>query len=260
MTAVTTESTPSSGSAEAVVLIKAAPQVGQRHGETVCCAGLDMYGNWLRLYPVSFRQLDEAQKFARWDRVRLKWRLPHDDRRPESRRVDQQSIEIVGKLKESERAALLGRAIVTGVEKVREKGKSLALLKPEFREFVIERKTDEEFRADQKRFDAIRAQNDLFAKEVTPYSPCPYRFKYRYRSDDGDRFGTCQDWEIEATFYLWSKRYGEARALELMQAKFGEELPRKGLLLAMGTHSQYPDVWLINGLIRLDPISEPQLF
>jgi hypothetical protein len=44
-----------SGSAEAVVIVKAAPQVGRRHGETVCCAGIDVYGNWLRLYPVSFR-------------------------------------------------------------------------------------------------------------------------------------------------------------------------------------------------------------
>lgn len=260
MTIASTAPTPSSGSAEAVVLIKAAPQVGQRHGETVCCAGLDIYGNWLRLYPVSFRQLDEGQKFGRWDRIKLKWRLPHDDRRPESRRVDQQSIEIVGKLKEAERPALLGRAIVTSVERERAQGKSLALLKPEFREFVAERKTDDEYRSDQRRFEAIRAQDDLFAKEVTPYEPCPYRFKYRYRSDDGDRFGTCQDWEIEATYYHWSRRYGEARALEEMQRRFGEELPRKGLLLAMGTHSQYPDVWLINGLIRLDPITAPQLF
>ena len=97
------------GKAEAVVLIKAAPQVGQRHGETVCCAGVDLYGHWLRLYPVSFRTLEAVQKFGRWDRIKFKWRMPNDDPRSESRRVDQQSIEIVGELKSSERAKFLGR-------------------------------------------------------------------------------------------------------------------------------------------------------
>lgn len=76
-----TEHLPSSGNTEAVVIIKAAPQVGQRHGETVCCAGLDLYGQWLRLYPVSFRLLDANKKFGRWDRISFKWRRPNDDPR-----------------------------------------------------------------------------------------------------------------------------------------------------------------------------------
>ena len=67
-----------SGETEAIVIIKAAPQAGQRHGETVCCAGIDLRGNWLRLYPVSFRTLDEGQKFGRWERIRFKWKLPRN--------------------------------------------------------------------------------------------------------------------------------------------------------------------------------------
>lgn len=118
-----------SGEAEAIVIIKAAPQLGQRHGETVCCAGIDLHGNWLRLYPVSFRTLDEGQKFGRWDRVRFKWKLPKDDNRLESRRVDQDSISIVGQLKKSERQRFLAKNIVTGLDQEREAGRSLALLK-----------------------------------------------------------------------------------------------------------------------------------
>ena len=40
-----------SGEAEAIILIKAAPQIGQRHGETVCCAGISLDGTWLQLIP-----------------------------------------------------------------------------------------------------------------------------------------------------------------------------------------------------------------
>ena len=255
------EPQPSSGSAEAVVIVKAAPQVGQRHGETVCCAGIDLYGNWLRLYPVSFRTLDEGQKCGRWDRIRFKWRRPNDDPRIESRRVDQQSIEIVGELKPAEREAFLAKLIVTSLACERDAGRSFALLKPEILSFNAERKSDAELAEEKNRFAALHAQADLFnTKPVIPYHPCPYHFRYKYKIDDGVREGTCQDWEIEATFFNWSRRYGEQQALDHMRRVFGEEYPTKGMLLAMGTHSLYPDTWLINGVIRLDEVRQLSLF
>jgi hypothetical protein len=96
---------------------------------------------------------------------------------------------------------------------------------------------------------------------LIPIAPCPFHFKYRYTTDDGDREGTCQDWETDATFYNLSHRYGQQKALEYMRHTFGEEYPAKGmaLALAMGTHSLYPDVWLINGVIRLDEIKQMSL-
>lgn len=245
----------SSGEAEAVVLIKAAPQVG-RHGETVCCAAIDLYGNWLRLYPVSFRHLDDGQKFGRWDRIRFRWRTPTDDSRRESRRIDQDTLAIIGELKPSERERFLASLIVTSLDKERREGR-LALLRAEITGFQVERKLDDEIASQKAKFDALHSQPDLFnTKPLIPYSPAPYKFKYGYRTEDGSRQGTCQDWEIEATFFKWSKDYGESKALEFMQTRFGEEYPRKGMLLAMGTHSQYPDTWLINGIIRLDQVQQ----
>ena len=49
---------------EAIVIIKAAPQVGEKHGETVCCAGIGLDGHWLRLYPVPFRDLEKKNNFV----------------------------------------------------------------------------------------------------------------------------------------------------------------------------------------------------
>jgi len=249
-----------SGSAEAIVIVKAAPQVGRRHGETVCCAGIDIYGNWLRLYPVSFRTLEHSKKFGRWDRIRFKWRLPNDDKRSESRRVDQQSIEIVGELKPSERERFLAKAIVTSLANGRAAGKSFALLKPEIIGFKIEKKNADEMKTEREEFDAIRAQSDFFAQQVTNnYNPCPYIFKYKYRTDDGMREGTCQDWEIEATYHKWSGLYGEEKALVEMDRVFGKEYPAKGMLLAMGTHSLHQDTWLINGVVRQNDILQGSL-
>ena len=249
-----------SGETEAIVLIKAAPQVGQRHGETVCCAGISLDGHWLRLYPVSFRNLADGQKFGRWDRIRFKWRMPTDDPRTESRRIDQDSITITGSLKQSERERFLAGLITTSLDTERQAGRSLALLKAQNLQFKVEKRTQDEIAEDQTRFNALRAQPDLFnTKSIIPYSPCPYKFKYKYRTDDGDREGTCQDWEIEATYFNWSKQYGEQAAIEMMQKTFGSEYPQKGMLLAMGTHSLYP-TWLINGVVRLDDIRQGALF
>lgn len=65
---------------------------------------------------------------------------------------------------------------------------------------------------------------------------------------------------MEATYFNWAKRYGEVKALAEMRRVFGEDYPQKGMLLAMGTHSLYPDTWLINGVIRLDEIRQFSLF
>lgn len=245
-----------SNESEAIILVKASPQFSQKNGETVCCAGVDLHGNWLRLYPVSFRHLDQEQKFGRWDKVHFKWRLPKDDNRKESRRIDQQSLEITGKLPQSEKEKFLSPLIKTSLDKEYQESKSLALLQAEIIDFFYERKEDSEIEEELLLYKKAVDQSDLFAKKVLPKTPCPYKFKYRYRTDDGIRVGTCQDWEIEATYFNHKKRYDEKTSLDYIMNTFGKDYPEKGMLLAMGTHSRYPETWLINGIIRLNEIKQ----
>lgn len=254
--------TPSrSGEAEAFILIKATPHVSQKHGETVCCAAVDIYKKWLRLYPVSFRHLNAAKRFGRWDRVKFKWRLPKDDSRVESRRVDQETLEVVGEMPRSRRAPFLASLCVDSLRAEREQGRSLALLRPEILSFEFKRKSGSDAAREADRFQAMRSQGDLLnAAPIIPYNPCPFRFLYRYRDADGEHEGTCQDWETETTFFRWSRAYGEQEALQRMQKVFGEEYPRQGMVLAMGTHSRRPDQWLVNGVVRLDEVNQQDLF
>ena len=249
------------GTDEAVILIKAAPVIGEKHGETVCCAGLDLYGNWLRLYPVSFRVLEESKRFRRWDRVKFKWRLPSNDARPESRHVDNQTLEITGHVKPGERQAFLNKHVVRSLRREHEAGRSLALLQPEIGDFLITPKPLEKLEKQQREIDLFHSQDDMFVpRPAIPAKACPFEFKYRYRTEDGVREGTCQDWETEATFFKWRKLYGEKDAVERMKEQFGQVLPKRGLYFAMGTHSLYPETWLINGLIQFSPPSQDTLF
>jgi hypothetical protein len=246
---------------EAFIIVKAAPRASPKYGETVCIAAIDHNGCWIRLYPVSFRDLSDAQKFGRWDRISYRWRKPAvaADKRSESRRVDQGSIVITGKLKERDRHSFLNRAAVTSLKAERAQGRSLAVLNCEVLDFWHERQSAEEMEKQRAVYEGMRRQDNFFSQmSLIPHEVCSHVFRYRYRDDDGVHVGTCQDWETEATFLRRrSEMMSESRALEWMTEKFGVEFPREGMALAMGTHRYRADQWLINGVLRVN--STPQI-
>ena len=250
------------GETEATIIVKALPQVGEKHGETVCVAAVDAYRNWLRLYPVAFRQLDDAQKFKRWQRVRFKWRLPprNRDNRIESRNVDQASIVTVGELRTNDRASFLEPLVVQSTKREFAEGRSLAVVRPEAPEFFFRRRDRATLEERRQSYAKLLASPDMFgARDIIPLEPAPFEFGYRYRDGDGNHDCRCHDWEIEQTFLNWCRRYGERETLRLMTEEFGERYPREGMLLAMGTHSRYPDVWMIIGVLKVSEALQPPL-
>jgi hypothetical protein len=243
--------------------VKAAPQASGAHGETVCVAALDEYGNWHRLYPVNFRDLTSDQKFGRWDNIEFKWRLPDvsKDRRVESKRVQQESIRIVGTLKQKARQQFLEKAIIESPARAYKNNQSLALIRPKNPVFTFRRRTPDEMARLVKGYEEINASPSLFGTTtIIPREPAPYEFSYSYEDGDGQHNQRCHDWEVEQTFLNWRKAYGEQKALGDMSRVFGEEYPEKGMALAMGTHGQRNWQWMIIGIIRLDEITQPGLF
>jgi hypothetical protein len=246
------------------ILIKAAPRIGETHGELVCCAGVDDKGQWVRLYPVSFKSLEDSQKFGRWDIIEYDWRLPKGDARRESRRVEHRSLRIVGALADKFRQEFVARLVTESLDAELTANRSLALIRPVNPVFITEKKSDTEIEKAQELARRWHEHDNagLFGstdKSFVPRKVAPYTFKYRYEIKDGKREGTCQDWEIEATFWKWRKKYGEQDTLSKMKVRFGEEYPNAGFVLAMGTHKAYPSQWLINGVVRLNHGSEEEV-
>ena len=152
-----------------------------------------------RLYPVSFRTLDQASRFRRRDRIRFRWKKPQDDSRPECLRVDHPSIEIIGELKQKERLNFLSRLEVSSINKVKVESRTLALLRPRNLRFSVEKKLSEMLKEEKQMFQALAAQAALFnSTPLIPYDPCPFLFKYSYTTDS-EREGAFQDWETDAT-------------------------------------------------------------
>lgn len=243
------------------MLVKALPHVGEQHGETVCCAGVTENLEWRRQFPVKFRELDD-DKFNRWDWVEYDWRLPgQNDRRPESRRVQEGTFRVIGKMTDkTERTNFLNKLIVPNTQEASRLNNTLALIRPINPRFRFKRKTEKKIQSEQDAYDQAVAQLSFFGTEREALTPCPFEFKYEYETEDGKPHSNlCGDWETSATFFKWRKTYGEERALKDLVDTFGNKYPDNGVTFAMGTHSRYPDVWLLVGVIRLDKTQQYNL-
>lgn len=238
--------------------MKALPHAGKRHGETVCCAGVTPQGEWRRQYPVHFRTLKD--KFSRWDWIEYDWISPKgDDRRKESRRVQENTIKVCGKISSEERVTFLNRIVQHSTKAAAEAGMSLALIRPTQPRFYWKEKRKPDLDREKHAYQFAARQLSLLDKELNALEPCKYEFKFDYRSSDGSTHSaTCDDWETTAMFNNFSRQYGEQPALSKMSHVFNESYPNKGMVFAMGTHSRFPKIWLLVGVLRLDQAS-PQL-
>ena len=243
-----------------IIIVKATPQPTNKHQEIVCTAGITHSEQWVRLFPISFRKLEETQKFKRWDIVEYTWRRPDNDPRPESRRADQRSLNIVGSISHNERFNLIDPLIVENLKTVHNAGRSFAFVRPRNIRFKIKKRPSDELKTAKNRYDQFTRQANLFEKPLIPYEPCPYSFHYNYELAEGSRAGTCQDWELDGTFFHWRRKYGEQSALERIRDRWGTEFRYKDIVFAMGTHSKWRDTRLINGIIQLPRNNQLTLF
>jgi hypothetical protein len=246
---------------EALVLVKAWPHVGFKRGETVCCAGVTRNREWRRQFPISFRTLDDSQKFGRWQWISYKAMLPSNDKRPESRALVGVSIEIVGDIKKSERAQFLRPLVRKSTDEAVSKGETLALVEPMKLTFYWEEKTDGEMAIEAALSREWAGQYSFLNDPVAPLEPCKYRFKFAWIDSEGNkRNNTCDDWETGVTYRRREKELGSLGALNSMKEQFEIDYMKKGCVFAMGTHSQHPATWLLVGVIRLDHVAQLQMF
>lgn len=68
-----------------LITVKTYPTLSQKYGETVCTAGVREDGSWVRIYPVPFRGLDEAEQYRKSDWLECDLVKSRTDSRPETR-------------------------------------------------------------------------------------------------------------------------------------------------------------------------------
>ena len=269
-----------------LITVKTYPTLSKTYGETVCTAGLTKDGNWIRIYPIPFRRIEDLEKrYHKYEWIECDLvRNTAKDKRPESRRpADIDSIRCDGRIgtenqwRERRTLILEKGQVFTNMQELIEDAKadkrSLATFKPKkVIDFVVEQ---DEREWDEKKLDEIRkqlSQHDLFEnnewrKTFKVVDKLPYKFSYRF-SDDTDQERTLMilDWELGALFWKYG-RDDEELAIQKVRQKYFDEFVKTDLHFFLGTtrqwHSVAPNPWVIIGVAQfpfLRAISSPHFF
>jgi hypothetical protein len=247
-----------------LVVVKTYPTPSRSYIETVCCAGVDLdTGTWMRMYPITFRQL-AGRQFAKFQRITCMATRSPKDTRPESWKIDQDSIELdgapmsAGALGWPRRMALLPKPAKSfdEIEAARAaNGTSLGMFRPR-QVLALQIYAAEPW--DEKQKAHLRQQRlELGAeqtRQLNELEQIPWKFRYRFTCDDdacaGEHELTIIDWEIGAAYRNWRRDYGETGWEAKLREKFELELPASDLHFVVGNMAAHPQVFMIVGLVR----------
>ena len=244
-----------------VPLVKAYPALLSDLDEAVCVAGLRTElltpPAWVRLWPVPFRDLDDGQRFRKWQEITVSARRSTRDQRPESLVPDPDTIVVSRTLSKGERRHMIDQMPDTSmcglIREQAECGTSLGIVRPrEVIDVVVEERDPEEVSTQQRRVEAAAAQQKLFGTSLTPLEVIPHRFLYRYRCWDPDCNTHHQgiiDWEISAAYRKWRKQY-PTDFIERIRCKWLGELcgPERDTRFYVGNMHQHPRSFLVLGV------------
>lgn len=258
-----------------LITVKTYPTLSRKHGETVCTAGVRADGSWLRIYPVPFRRLEEAEQYRKFDWLECDLMRARSDHRPESMSPMDVSqlrpvshMDTVSNWRERRKLLLNTATVYTSLQTVIDGAKSnrmsLAVFKPtRVRDFVW---TEEDRDWDPEKLDEIRSrynQMDMFSDEtwretfrVIP--KLPYSFSYVFEDDTGRHSElVVLDWEVGALYWncLRAADGDDAQALRKVRQKYFDAFTKTDLHFCIGTTQQFhqvaPNPWVIIGVLPI---------
>lgn len=205
-----------------LITVKAYPNPSKKYSETVCCAGVDLSNNQLiRLYPIPYRDLDNEKKFKKYSVIEVDCWKAKDDKRPESFKVDPDSIKIIKHLdtkkKWQKRKDVVLHTHIKSMCQIykdaKEEDLSLGIIKPIKISFDWKKQSPSNAQARE----ACYAQLSFFNKYKDAIEEIPYSFYYTfYCAEDKNCPGhklLIIDWEIGQAYRSWRAQYKDEKIL-----------------------------------------------
>jgi len=244
-----------------LITVKAYPAPSTRHGETVCCAGINLSNSqFARLYPIPYRDLDIERKFRKYSIIDVDCAKPTSDHRPESFKVNPDSIEVVEWIGTTREGWEKRKSIVLALpllsmcqvyKDAKERDLSLALIKPVDVSFKWKKRSP----SDQKSREDCYAQLGFFNKAKAVIEEIPFHFYYRFRCI-GET--TCPahrlsiiDWEIGQAFRDWRTKYRpEDRLLEKIRERWMDiaDIRKRDVYFYVGNMQRFRENFMILGV------------
>lgn len=266
-----------------LITVKTYPTLSRKYGETVCTAGIRENGSWVRIYPVPFRRLEDAEQYRKFDWVECRLIRNTSDPRPETYRpADFDELHAVGHIdtadewRERRRLLLKTARIYTRLDTLIEGAKanqlSLAVFKPsKIIDFVWEEEESREW--DESKLRDMRErtnQLEMFAEDAWRQTfkiipKLPYSFSYKFEDETG-RPSKLQvlDWETGALYWNCVRKHGEQTGLAKVREKYLDAFRGKDLHFFLGTTQQFhfvaPNPWVIIGVLPIPLEGQRSLF
>lgn len=241
-----------------MIVVKTYPNPSSHYRETVCCAGVDLdTGEWVRLYPITFREL-AGRQFSKFQIIRCRVTRPANDNRPESWRVDQDSIVLEGApIRAWPRRMALLPAPSGSLHEILEAqgryGKSLGMFRPKRINRLTKRAAEP---WNERQLAALRQEHLNLGTEMTrdlnELERIPWKFAYEFTCEDKRCRGhelSIIDWEIGAAYRNWKRAYGLEWEPKLRE-RFEQELPGRDLHLVVGNSAAHRGNFMVIGLVR----------
>jgi len=244
-----------------LIATKTYPSISTKYQETVCTAGILLSEEenplqWIRIYPIRYRYLDFDKRYPRWAIVSAKIKKNDQDYRPESFKIDDNSLAIIRKIDTTnnwqERKSLVLSLQFRSIADIQAQGKSLGIIKPKSIERFFSKKTSREWNQKQQ---TVLNQLDLFEPNID-LEKIPYQFFYQFTDEDNvPHKYSISDWEIMELYRKCRDRSqlsgleAEQYALEKVRQKLEDDfLESKDLYFIVGNLKNHAKSFMIIGL------------
>jgi len=258
-----------------LITVKTHPIPSSKYDELVCTAGVTEAGDFVRLYPINFRDLSYSQQYKKyqWLEVDAKKHTGRDSRK-ESYRPQCDSIRLIGEPLSTENnwaersryaLAKCSQSMEELYAKQNADRTSLGIFKPkEVRDFIWV-PSDVDWKPS---FKAALNQQRLWETRKASKEPprkVPWKFQYKFACDDPRCKGTHQimieDWEIGALYWKCvDSGASPAEACQKVKQKFLEQLcsSDRDTHFYVGTIMAHPKTWVIIGVFYPKKTAVPQ--
>jgi hypothetical protein len=244
-----------------LITVKAYPNPSKKYGETICCAGIDMDTfQWIRLYPIPYRDLDESQKFKKYTVIEARCWKAQDDYRIESYKIDCDSIRLFSHFDTQKdkrwdaRKKIVLPTVSPSFCKILEEikaGKSLGVFKPRDIEFQWKKAQHEDGDSRQ----ACYAQLSFWNKTKKAIEQIPFDFYYSFKCYGepicpGHKLPIV-DWEIGQAYRDWRYKYKPVeRLLEKIKQRWLDSIcaPKNDIYFYVGNMQRFREQFMVLGV------------
>ena len=255
-----------------LITVKTYPIPSSSYDELVCTAGVTETGDFVRLYPINFRDLPFGQQYKKYQWIEvMASKHKGRDARKESYRPDSDSIQIIGEPISSNPGNWNGRARFALAKKARSMEDlhdrqqadrtSLGVFKPKKVHDLVISPDDTDWKPS---FRAALQQARLWETRTVSQEPprkVPFKFRYQFDCDDTRCNGhkmMIEDWEVGALFWrLVDQGLSHEDAAVKVRSKFLGELcgADKDTYFFVGTILAYPNSWVVIGVFypKIEP-------